>query len=346
MERGDRALILLSKHIFFAPVLCDNFDVFAHALPTEVRDGVAIVDFARNPDAFNQCRLSLQHGVTLDSAEGSFRLKKDRRVMIISPRHLVYSADIAKQFDIYFSPLVPRERDGELVLDFSRPGNLQRYAKSGLEFEMASFPEEEEAIEEYFRWYRPQRGDLVFDIGAHCGVSTHHLARLVGPEGRVVAFEPDPGNFAILQRNLERHGLRNVEAQNLAVAGNAGRLAFNAEGTIGSSLSSLMQRASVGETVMVDAVTLADAFARWGTPAFCKIDIEGAEVDALAAAGEVLRKCPTNLALDTNHPRADGSTTEKPVESLLSSYGYEVASEANPLLTTWARPLRTPQQPA
>jgi len=57
---------------------------------------------------------------------------------------------------------------------------VQRYAKSGLEFEMASFPEEEDAIEEYFRWYRPKSGDLVFDMGAHCGVSTYWLSKLVG----------------------------------------------------------------------------------------------------------------------------------------------------------------------
>jgi FkbM family methyltransferase len=258
--------------------------------------------------------------------------------MVLGLRHLIYAGKMAESFKIYFSPLVPQEREGLQVLDYSQPGNLQRYAKSGLEFEMASFPEEEEAIEEYFRWYRPKAGDTVFDIGAHCGVSTYHLSKLVGSEGRVISFEPDPVNFEILMRNIRRHELDNVVAENAAIAGEAGKLAFNSEGTIGSSLASLLQRGSVGSMVMVDAITLADAFERWGVPAFCKIDIEGAEVDVLSKSGEVLRRHRTNFALDSNHPKANGEMTDKDVEAFFRDYGYETASEANPLLTTWARP--------
>ena len=338
MQRGDRALILSAKHIFFAPAVCEAFDVYAQALPAEMRDGVATVDFSRDPDGFNQCRLSHQQGVRLQSVDGGFRLKKDRRVMVISPGHRIYSTDMAERFDLYFSPLVPEEQDGELVLDFSKPGKLQRYAKSGLEFEMASFPEEDDAIEEYFRFYRPKAGDLVFDMGAHCGVSTYHLSKLVGPEGKVVCFEPDPTNFGILQRNVARHGLTNVIAQNVAIAGTAGKVAFNSEGTIGSSLSSLLLRDSAGSTLTVEAITMADAFERWGVPAFCKIDIEGAEIEVIGGAAELLRRHRSNFALDTNHPQADGRTTDRQVEAMFRSCGYEAKSDANPMLTTWAWP--------
>jgi len=250
----------------------------------------------------------------------------------------VYAPEMAMRFDLYFSPLVPEDRDGMEVLDFSQPCRLQTYKKTGLQFEMASFPEEEEAIEEYFKWYRPKTGDLVFDMGAHCGVSTYHLSKLVGSEGRVVCFEPDPVNFAILERNIERHALSNVVTVNSAIAGTSGKLAFNSEGTIGSSLVSLMGRESVGSVAMVEALTLGDVFVCYGEPAFCKIDIEGAEVDVIAKSGELLRGCKTQFALDTNHPKADGKCTDKEIEALFQSYGYEVLSEANPLLTTWARP--------
>ena len=257
--------------------------------------------------------------------------------MILSSAHLVYATDMAEKFDLYFAPLIPELREGIQVLDYSTPGQLQTY-KSGLQFEMASFPEEEEAIEEYFKWYRPKAGDLIFDMGAHCGVSTYHLSKLVGESGKVVAFEPDPVNYEILRRNIQRHGLTNVIAERAAIAGKAGKLGFNSEGTIGSSLQSLLLRDSVGSTVMVDAITLAEAFERWGTPTFCKIDIEGAEIDVLANSADVLKKHPSHFALDTNHPRATGEMTSGEVERMFKSYGYEVKSEANPLLTTWARP--------
>ena len=73
---------------------------------------------------------------------------------------------------MHFSPLVATEENGRSVLDFSHPGTLQTYAKTGLQFEMVSLPEEADAIESYIHWYKPQPGDLVFDVGAHCGVST------------------------------------------------------------------------------------------------------------------------------------------------------------------------------
>ena len=338
LQKGTRSLRIAPKHVFFAPEICGSFEQLERVLPAVKRDGVEVVDFAADPDALNLARQCLAFGAWIESHDGSVWLRKDTRVMILAQRHFIYVVDMAEKFDLYFSPLVPEVRDGLLVLDFSRPGIVQRYARSGLEFEMASFPEEEEAIEEYFKWYRPKSGDLVYDMGAHCGVSTYALSKLVGVEGRVVCFEPDPGNFAILKRNIERHGLGNVTALNAAIAGQSGRMAFNAEGTIGSGLSSLLLRESVGSTVMVDVMTIEEAFKQFGTPAFCKIDIEGAELEAIGAAGAVIRGSGTHFALDTHHPQANGEMTSGKIEAMFRGYGYEAASGANPLWTTWARP--------
>lgn len=338
LQKGKRSLRIAPKHIFFAPEICRSFERFERVLPAVERDGLEVVDFASDPDALNLARQSLAFGAWIESRDGCVWLRKDTRVMMLARRHFIYVVDMAEKFDLYFSPLVPEEREGLLVLDFSRPGIVQRYAKSGLEFEMASFPEEEEAIEEYFKWYRPKAGDLVYDMGAHCGVSTYALSKLVGAEGKVICFEPDPGNFAILQRNIERHGLENVTALHAAIGGQSGRMAFNAEGTIGSGLSSLLLRESVGSTVMVDVMTIGESFERFGTPAFCKIDIEGAELEAIGKAEGAIRGSKTHFALDTHHPQANGEMTSKAIEAMFQRYGYEAASEANPLWTTWARP--------
>src|ERR1035441_6724268 len=53
-------------------------------------------------------------------------------------------------------------------------------------------------------------GMTVFDIGAHVGHYTLLAARIVGPTGRVYAFEPEPENFALLKRNVELNGYKNV----------------------------------------------------------------------------------------------------------------------------------------
>jgi FkbM family methyltransferase len=338
IRKNDRVIRLRSRQVRRAPEICRHFELYRHVMPVAEENGVEITDFTTNPTGIFLEHLCLKAGVNIERRDDAIWLRKDRRVMILAVRHFIYCPTLAERFDLYFNPLVPREQDGLLILDYSRPGTVQRYARSGLEFEMASFPEEEEAIDEYFRWYRPRPGDLVFDLGAHCGVSTYALSRLAGSAGRVIAFEPDPLNYSILLRNIERHRLTNVLAVNVAIAGKTGQLRFNCEGTIGSGLTSAVGRESVGSTLMVDAVTLADAFEKWGVPAFCKIDIEGAEIEVLEAAKEALTGHATQLAIDTNHPQANGKLTDRPVANILRSCGYQVLSEARPLMTTWARP--------
>jgi hypothetical protein len=174
----------------------------------------------------NKCR---SFGATLTDNGDTLSLRKGDREMLLAPRHFVYAPDMAERFDIYFSPLVPSLVDGINTLDFSRPGVLQTYARSGLQFHLASFPEEDETIDEYFHWHAPGPGDTVFDIGAHCGVSTWHLSQRVGPAGRVIAFEPDPVNFSLLLQNIELHKLTNVTPLQIAVSDRNGDADFNGE---------------------------------------------------------------------------------------------------------------------
>jgi FkbM family methyltransferase len=339
LQKDDRGVLLAAKHSFFSPEVAAAFEVYSRAIPVTERNGLTTADFASSPAVFNNCRWCLQFGVVVQARDGGFWLRKDTRAIIIAERHFIYARDLAHDFDRYFAPLVPEMREGLEVIDFSQAGKLQTYRVSGLQFEMASFPEEEDELEESFRWYRPKVGDLVFDIGAHCGVSTYHLSEMVGPAGKVVAFEPDPVNFAILQRNMARYAVQNVELVPAAVAATAGRLEFSSEGTVGSMLMSVLRRPSEGEVVTVEAMTLADAFGRWGVPNLCKIDIEGAEIDVIEKSADLLRTHKTNFSLDTCHLKADGTPTNTDIEALFRSYGYEVESDAKPLMATWARPL-------
>jgi FkbM family methyltransferase len=338
LRKENYAILLAPKHIFFAQEIAAAFGAYAHALPTVERDGISRANFAVFPEAINTCRRSLRAGVVIEDRDGAIWLHKGKQALILSQAHFVYAADIAETFERYFLPLVPEMLDGIEVLDYSKPGKLQTFRGSGLQFEMASFPEEEDELEESFHWYRPKPGDLVYEIGAHCGVSTYHFAKMVGPEGRVIAFEPDPVNIEILRRNMERYNLTNVTIVNAAVAGESGQLLFSSEGSVGSMLMSVLGRPPAGPVVKVEAMTLADAFAKWGVPDFCKVDIEGSEIDVVAKSAELLKANKTNFALDTCHLKVDGQSTHADVEALFRSYGYDVESEAKPLMATWARP--------
>lgn len=71
---------------------------------------------------------------------------------------------MAANFETYFSQINSEQQGSQRVVDYSGL-KLQTYA-NGLAFEIASMPEESEALESSFRWYRPQAGDRVFDTGA------------------------------------------------------------------------------------------------------------------------------------------------------------------------------------
>ena len=281
-----------------------------------------------------RCR---RYGVEVVFGQAFLELRKSDRSMRISVRHFVYVMDLAQRFELYFSPVEPTESGGRRVVDYSTPA-VQTYRRSRLQFEIASIPEEDEVIEDYCRFYRPGAGDLVFDIGANCGVSTYYLSKLVGPAGRVVAFEPDPLNHSILLRNIERHCLKNVVPVNAAIASTDGHLSFHSEGSIGSGLARNSSRASVGSVLTVKCMTLRTAFSTWGEPAFCKVDIEGAELDVIASSLNLLRGSKTHFVLDTNHIQR-GALTSLPIEKLFRSIGFESFSDKSAgSMTTWAGP--------
>ena len=277
-----------------------------------------------------------RHSARLKFGDATIDVCKDNRVIRISAKHFVYAVDMARSFEPYFAQVVSNDIGGRLVADYSYP-HTQRYARINLEFDLASFPEEAEAIEAYFRWYRPEPGDTVFDIGAYCGVSAYYLSKCVGETGRVFAFEPDPTNFSLLRRNIERHSLSNVVPLQIAVAGSSGEAEFCSEGTLGSCLSRQMSRATVGSVERVPTVSLEDACQRYGLPSFAKIDIEGSEIEMLSSARSFLRGQSIQFVLDTNH-WIDGVRTNAAVESLFAECDYvSESSEEFGFMTTWAR---------
>lgn len=274
-------------------------------------------------------------GASLKFHDGKVDVCVGNRIIRISDKHFPYAADMTANFETYFSQVNPEKQGENQVVDYSAP-RLQRYA-NGLAFEIASMPEETEAIESYFRWYRPKAGDTVFDMGAYCGVSTYFFSKCVGASGRVFAFEPDPTSYSLLQKNIARHQLDNVVTLPFAIAGETSTAAFSSEGTMGSTLKRHSSRATLGSIETVKTISLADACAEYGVPAFAKVDIEGSEVEMLLASERFLRENDIQFALDTNH-WVKGKLTRPRVEEIFRQYGYEAeSSDECGSMTTWAR---------
>jgi FkbM family methyltransferase len=67
-----------------------------------------------------------------------------------------------------------------------------------------------------------EKGMIIIDLGANIGFYTLQFARLVGPTGKVYAFEPHPGNYALLLKNIKANGYKNIIAINGAVSNKTG----------------------------------------------------------------------------------------------------------------------------
>jgi FkbM family methyltransferase len=141
-----------------------------------------------------------------------------------------------------------------------------------------------------------REGSVVFDVGAHVGFYTLLAATLVGPRGRVYAFEPLPANIHYLKAHLSLNRISNVTVIEKAVSESAGTAMFAIE-----SSSSMAHFAEQGE-ITVPTVSLDDLFLQGEVPApdFIKIDVESAEWLVLMGAEKLLRRARPTIFLSTD----------------------------------------------
>ena len=134
------------------------------------------------------------------------------------------------------------------------------------------------------------RGDTVIDLGAHLGVFTVVMARLVGPNGHVFSFEPTPQTRRVLEETVRLNGCDTiVEVHGEAVAGATGTAVFYDTGDIVSNANSLVHTGRSREGLEVPTIRLDDFVAQRRISVAClKIDVEGAELELLRGPPDVL----------------------------------------------------------
>lgn len=137
------------------------------------------------------------------------------------------------------------------------------------------------------RIFKPQKGDVVLDVGAHIGYYTIESARAVGPEGMVVAVEPDPRNLMILQKNVRVNNLRNVRLINCALGSSSGSAVL--ELTANPLFSDLI-RSGHASTIEVEVRTMDDLCEQLEVERldWTKIDVEGSAAEVLKGGRKVL----------------------------------------------------------
>lgn len=162
-------------------------------------------------------------------------------------------------------------------------------------------------------------GWVVFDIGANVGFFTVIAARLTGPSGRVIGFEPLSDNAARIRHNARLNGFDHVEVRTDAVGARDGTTPFFLSSN--PNWGRIADRGRPSGTVAEIAVPIRslDGLSREGAipdPDLIKIDVEGAEEAVLQGAAALLRRARPVLLIELHG-------TNDPIGRLLGSLGYE-----------------------
>jgi FkbM family methyltransferase len=187
------------------------------------------------------------------------------------------------------------------------------------------------SVDETFLASIPLHGCTVYDVGCLDGMYTLFFARAVGPDGRVVAFEPNPANYEALVGNVSLNRFNNVDAYNigLGAASEQAELAvpfgLPGQGTVRADLKIAYMRRAGTVRVPIRIRPLDDMVAveRLQPPDMIKIDVEGYEVQVLQGARRTLQTFTPALFIELHGlEKDDRARNVNDVLHLLSGLGY------------------------
>ena len=176
-------------------------------------------------------------------------------------------------------------------------------------------------------------GDVFFDVGANIGQTAIVGARCVGADGCVVAFEPSKLNVDKMEYHLRWNGVRQVKVETVCVGKRVGIVDFFLQGDGLHSSNSLtfsdsknLATLAARPLVVKVPITTIDAYcaATGLRPDVIKIDVEGAELDVLQGALEVLKLHRPRILLGIHPFWWPEGQSGHDIGEFLDNLGYKV----------------------
>lgn len=161
-----------------------------------------------------------------------------------------------------------------------------------------------------------KEGDIVVDAGANIGYYTVLLSKIVGNKGKVYAFEPGDNCFNLLKKNCGENKCYNVVLINKALSNKEGKIKFYMNNTDKASSSIIKEDDKNIETVVKSTTLDKEVTEKID---FMKMDIEGAELQALQGATASLIFCK-KMIIEVPENRKDF----KDIQNLLVKNKYNI----------------------
>ncbi len=169
------------------------------------------------------------------------------------------------------------------------------------------------------------KGDYCLDIGANLGYYVLLTAGIVGETGNVIAVEPHPENFNVLQKNASINKLSNVEYRNIACSNYDGtafmKTSKQSNWHMIASEKTVLENGESGFEVEARKVdTLAKSFTRLD---FMRMDVEGHENEVIEGAHTTIETFQPALFMEF-HPTLAGKDKVLELLAKLKNYDYEI----------------------
>ncbi len=173
-------------------------------------------------------------------------------------------------------------------------------------------------------------GMTCLDVGANIGAITIPMARLVGPQGKVVAFEPNPPIAERLNQNVSGNSFSHVRIESCALSDEPGNLVMATASPHheNQGMSSLVEfsHGDLTSSVTVPVRTLDEYVAAEGIQQidFIKVDIQGAEPQFLKGAAQTIRRFQPTIVMElAASSLADSNTTAADIVRQLNELGLQ-----------------------
>jgi FkbM family methyltransferase len=171
-------------------------------------------------------------------------------------------------------------------------------------------------------------GGIFIDVGANIGLMTLHAASILQRSGRVVAFEPVPNVYQLLQQNVDINNFSNVKAENSAVGATNGTMDIYQNLDVNRGSATLSRSNDAVPPITVPVVAL-DDYVRRNTIrdiACMKIDVEGWELEVLRGAHDTLSgtTAPACIIECSTQRHSDGGTVNDIYTFITTTNEYRV----------------------
>lgn len=163
-----------------------------------------------------------------------------------------------------------------------------------------------------------------YDVGANIGLYSW-LCRKLSSNRKILAFEPDPKNFELLQMTKENSKIKNINLFNIALSNRMETVSFqqdtltSATGMISDGQTPWIEKYLGQETnsIQVNTDYLDNKTFKTQDPSLIKIDVEGHELEVLRGGEKKLSQCKPLLLIESFPPNLDK------VVNFLTKLGYE-----------------------